>query len=80
MEYADFTECVFEPNHIERGRDQFGYGLKISSKYKVKIGEVWRRVYISCISNCSSCFVIMNNKRVVIDDLKLYEMNKRTVM
>ena len=77
MEYIDFVCCKVEPNHIERGRNQFGYGLKISTKYKVKIGNIWRRVFCSCISNTSSCFVIVNKKKTFIDDLKLYEMLRK---
>lgn len=76
MSYVDFSESIFERDHVSYGADKFGYGLKVSTPYKVKIDNKWHRVYCSCISNTSSCFVVINNSRALIDEIKLYNNHK----
>lgn len=34
-----------------------GYGRKIPTRYMVRIGNRWRRVYVCCISNSGTAYV-----------------------
>lgn len=78
--YVDFTECLTEMNYVMRGQNKFGYGMKISTRYKVKINNIWRRVYCSCFSNVACFWVLVNKQRQYIDELKLSNMmNTRLV-
>lgn len=43
-----------------------GYGSKIPTRWKVKFGGVWRRVYCRIYSNVGTCYVLINGERVII--------------
>lgn len=63
IDYVEVADVVVEPNHIMRGANQFGYGYKISTCYKVKVGKFWRRVYATCFSNVASHWIIINKQK-----------------
>ena len=74
VNYVEIEKAMKNDNHIVRGQNQYGYGAKISTKYKVKINNIWRRVYCSCFSNVCSFWVIIKNEKKYIDDLQLLSM------
>ena len=43
--------------------NKFGYGSKISTEYKAKVENKWRRVYCTCFSNNASYWVIVNKQK-----------------
>lgn len=44
-----------------------GYGSKIPTKYMVKIGNRWHRVYCQIYSNIGSLFVVCNGKKTLVN-------------
>jgi hypothetical protein len=44
------------------GRNASGYGRKIPICWKLRIGNVWRRVYAICFSNCATHYVLIKGK------------------
>lgn len=54
------VECkIDEPDWMKRGLQQThsGYGNRLMTRYKVRIGCRWRRVYCACFSNAGTCYV-----------------------
>ena len=49
------------------GQNTSGYGSKLPTCYMLHIGNRWRRVYAICWSNVSTCYIIKNGERIVID-------------
>jgi hypothetical protein len=43
-----------------------GYGAKTPSRYKVKIGSRWYRVYSACYGNASSEYVTVKGQRLYV--------------
>lgn len=61
--YVKVQGCISERDHITKGMNKFGYGSKISTEYKVKVENKWRRVYCTCFSNNASYWVIVNKQK-----------------
>ena len=68
IDYVEVADVIVESNHIMRGVNQFGYGSKISTCYKVKVENKWRRVYATCFSNVASHWVIINKQKKFLMD------------
>ena len=49
------------------GQTTSGYGSKLPTRYMLHIGDRWRRVYAICWSNVSTCYIIKNGERIVVD-------------
>lgn len=45
-----------------------GYGRKLASRYMVKIGTRWHRVYVMCLGNNGSAYICKGGQRFVIRD------------
>ena len=39
-----------------------GYGRKIPTTWQIKVGRVWRRVYVVCYSNAGSAYVLIKGE------------------
>lgn len=69
VEYIDnYDELKYEKEHIVRGQNKYGYGMKISSCYMVRIGKIWRRVYYTCVSNNMSAWIVIKGKKKFLND------------
>lgn len=71
IEYADISEKDFVRSPLwyhEKGLMQTatGYGYKLSTIYKVKHDNRWKRVYCSCHSNIGSLYIIYNKRPLYI--------------
>ena len=47
-----------------------GYGKKIPTNKKARIGKKWYRIYCCIFSNCGTCYIIKDKKHYIIEDLK----------
>ena len=43
-----------------------GYGSKLPTRYKVKWGGRWYRVYSVCFSNCSTEYILSKGKKIIV--------------
>ena len=46
-----------------------GYGRKIPTRYQVKDGGRWKRVYCCQISNAGTCYFLRGKEWIVVDSL-----------
>ena len=44
-----------------------GYGSKIPTVHMVKFEGRWRRVYCAVYGNAGTCYVIIDNEKVIVD-------------
>lgn len=66
---STFTEAKLKP--VQENLTQLGYtSIKGSpSKFMIKIGSRWHRIYVLCFSNSASCFVrLKHGKRFLTPD------------
>lgn len=61
-EYLEQSEIqkVYKTNIVPRNLSQTGYGNKIATQYKIKIGGRLHRVYCRIYSNSGTCYIIKN--------------------
>lgn len=43
-----------------------GYGLKLTTTKQVRFNNRWYRIYATCISNVSSCFICSKGQKLYI--------------
>ena len=71
-------EAVFyrsEFDGVHDGSNQYGYGNKIATGWKVKIGSRHYRVYCVVWSNSGSLYIISKGQRLYLDDCKTKEVS-----
>lgn len=49
------------------GRTVTGYGSKLPTSHMLRINNRWRRVYAICYGNASTCFIMLNRMRYIVD-------------
>lgn len=49
------------------GKTASGYGAKLPTSHMLRIGNRWRRVYAICYGNASTCFIMLNRMRYIVD-------------
>jgi hypothetical protein len=50
------------------GQSLTGYGKKIASRYIVRVGNRWYRVYITQISNAGSAWIMSKGRKLHLHD------------
>ena len=49
------------------GRTTSGYGSKLPTRYMIHVGNRWRRVYAICWGNASTCYIVKNGEKIIVD-------------
>ena len=49
------------------GQTVSGYGGKIPTRYKVKVGRKWHRVYVAIYGNSGTTYIRLNKEDVLVD-------------
>lgn len=68
VEYLDgklVTEAKITGAPINRSLS--GYGPKVPTRYMIKLGHHWRRVYMMQYSNSGAAYVIVNGEDKLLD-------------
>lgn len=65
----DLESIVDIPRFMLQGRSYTtsGYGSKIPTSKKVKIGSRWYRVYCKMYSNIGGCYIVSKGRQIIID-------------
>lgn len=56
-----------------------GYGMRLTTRYKLKVGTKEYRVYSTCISNVSTEYVIIQKQKFLVD-LQDYDDQQATLL
>ena len=51
------------------GRNKDGYGVEIPSSHMLKVGNRWRRIYITQFSNAGSAWIILNKEKYYLENI-----------
>ena len=58
---------------------QSGYGRQIPSPYVIKWNGRWRRVYIACYGNASTCYIKQGSEWLATVDIYTTDTNKEAI-
>lgn len=64
---AAVTEVIAEPVAPTYGRSASGYGSKIPTRHKIRIGGRLRRVYVMLFGNSGSAYVVVDGVDTFLD-------------
>jgi len=57
----------FKETDAPRHNSASGYGAKIPTRYMVRVGNYWRRVYCACWSNVGTLYIMRKGQKLVVD-------------
>ena len=80
LKYADIVEARIAETY-PHGRNQQGYGRKITTNYMVKTAgsNRWRRVYCCIFGNSGTLYIESKGKPLYIHEEDLKKMHKKVL-